>query len=806
MHLWQWLGRRDPDYAALRRAGRTAIVMPGLFALGDKAIGNPTVATFGAFGAFALLLLVDFGGPLSQRLQAEAALIAVGAVLICVATLASAEPWLAAAAMAVVGFMVLFAGAVSSTLAGAATALLIAFILPVSMPAPVSAVPGRLAGWGLAGIAALIAIAALWPAPARDHLRAAAIDACRALGGRLRTEIAFLFAGDQQLAADSDRAAAQAEEAAGSLKRTFLATPYRPSGLGTSARMITRLVAELGWLELVVIKSAHRRAGVVVSRPVIAVKAAAAATLERGAELLSAIGGNGTDLQASLTELGAALTRLEDHAAAELPAMPAVAGAAAELPAMPAVAGVLPAADGAEDGAGPETGAAGGQVDHVSMLVSALDPAFRAQEVGFAVSLIGRTIRLTAAAERRSWPQRMLGRQPEGLPGTLSAAEERAAAYVEPHSVWLRNSIRGAAGLGLAVLVARLTGVQHSFWVVLGTLSVLRSNALNTGQDSLRALAGTVAGLIVGSGLLAVIGTRMTALWIVLPIAVLLAGVAPAAISFAAGQAAFTLTLVILFNLIQPAGWRVGLLRLEDIALGCAVSVVVGLLFWPRGASSALMKALSDAYTDSAAYLVSAVEFGTLRCSSQGPAPALPVAQASRAAAADRRLDDAFRAYLAERGPKPVPLADMAGLVSEVGGVRLAAGAVLDLWRGDQTKATADRSAACGEIAQSLTRVSSWYDDLASSLVSGEQPRDPLPYDQAADARLIDAVRLDLHSGDSEAAATAVRLVWTGDHLDAARRLQEAIVPAARAASERQRGRRFALASALGLAHGRPMS
>src|SRR5258708_22771096 len=157
----------------------------------------------------------------------------------------------------------------------------------------------------------------------------------------------------------------------------------------------------------------------------------------------------------------------------------------------------------------------------------------------------------------------MLGRQPEGLPGTLSAAEERAAANVEPHSGWLRNSSRGAAGLGLAVLVARLSGVQHSFWVVLGALSVLRSNALSTGQDSLRALAGTVAGLVVGSGLLAVIGTNTTALWIVLPIAVLLAGAAPAAISFAAGQAPVTLTLVILFHLIQPGGWRGGRLRLE---------------------------------------------------------------------------------------------------------------------------------------------------------------------------------------------------------------------------------------------------
>src|SRR5262245_16887746 len=482
-----------------------------------------------------------------------------------------------------------------------------------------------------------------------------------------------------------------------------------------------------------------------------------------------------------MSSLNGALADLEGHAAAELPSRSA---AGTTEPAMSA---------GAEPGA------------HVSMLVSALDPAFRAQEVGYAVTMIGRTIALTAAAERRTWLQRMLGRQPEGLAGSLSAAEERAAAHVEPHSVWLRNSIRGAAGLGLAVLVARLTGVQHSFWVVLGTLSVLRSNALSTGQDSLRALGGTVVGLLVGAGIIEAIGTNDLALWILLPIAILLAGVAPAAISFAAGQAAFTLTLVILFNLIKPAGWQVGLVRLEDIGLGCAVSIVVGLLFWPRGASAVLRRALADAYAGSAAYLAGAVEYGILRCTSQGARPVAPTEQASRAAAADRRLDDAFRAYLAEHGPKPMPLAEVTRLVIGASGVRLAAGAVIDLWRGAQTRATADRSAACTEIVQSLTRLWSWYNDLASSLVSGQPPSDPLPYDQAADARLIEAVRRDLDSGDSEAAATAVRLVWTGDHLDAARRLQEAIVPAARAASECRRGSTVTMARALGLSHGRPM-
>ena len=323
------------------------------------------------------------------------------------------------------------------------------------------------------------------------------------------------------------------------------------------------------------------------------------------------------------------------------------------------------------------------RAEPVSEFITSLDPAFRAEELSYAVSLIARTVGLTAAAERRSWRERWLGRQPAGVPGTLSAARERITSYLEPHSVWLHNSLRGAAGLGLAVLVARLTGVQHSFWVVLGALSVLRSNALNTGQDAVRAILGTVAGFIVGAALLVGIGTNTTVLWFLLPLAIFLAGVAPAVISFAGGQAAFTLTLVILFSILQPTGWRVGLVRIEDVAIGVGVSLVVGVLFWPRGAAAALRQALAEAYADGAGYLASTVRFGMSRGDPGTPALPAPAGDAARAAAASRRLDDAFRdvpGRARRRNGSRWP--DVAGLVTGVAGLRLEADAVLDLWQG----------------------------------------------------------------------------------------------------------------------------
>ena len=146
--------------SALRRAGRAAIVMPALFALGSQVIGNPTVSIFAAFGAFAMLLLVDFGGPIRAAAAGTSRARGGGRGLRLPGDprLALARGW-RQSAMAVVGFGVLFAGVVSSVLAGATVALLLAFILPVSLAGPGSSIPDRLAGWGLASAASFVAIA-----------------------------------------------------------------------------------------------------------------------------------------------------------------------------------------------------------------------------------------------------------------------------------------------------------------------------------------------------------------------------------------------------------------------------------------------------------------------------------------------------------------------------------------------------------------------------------------------------------------------------------------------------------------------
>jgi uncharacterized membrane protein YccC len=755
-----WLRARDAGLAALRRAGRSAIVMPATFALGDKVIGNPEVATLAAFGSLAMLLFTDFGGPVRERVVAHVSLVITGGVFVCLGTLASRTVWLAAAGMFVVGFAVLFAGVVSSVLAGASTSLLLSFILPVTLHGPVSSIPDRLAGWLLAGAVSLVAILVLWPAPVREPLRMPVVQACELLARSLRAEVDCVLAApgaDPQAAA---RLAADATAAVKKLRHSFFATPYRPTGLSTAARTLIRLVDELVWLNAILERmpaAANRRA---TDRAVCDVKLAAAATLEDGAALLDAAdaaAGNPAGLRRDLQRLG------EARDAMERTTMSAVSGHGRPESPVP------------------------GTADYVN----ALEPSFRAQELTFAVSAIAANIQLTVAARQRTWWQQLLGRQPAGASSALASAQERAGAYAQRHSVWLHNSVRGAIALALAVVVANLIDVQHSFWVVLGTLAVLRSSALSTGQNALRGLLGTVVGFVIGGALILAIGTNDTVLWFLLPLALLFAGMAPAVISFAAGQAGFTITLLILYNIIEPAGWKVGLIRIEDVAIGCAVSLAVGLLFWPRGATSALGDALADAYAQTARYLRSAVTYGV--ADGHGPAPGVgaPREDSLRAAAAARRLDDAFRGFLAERGTKHLPMADVTVLLTGVVILRLSADAVVDLWARDGDTPAGDRSPARHEVVAAGAQVADWYEALAQALTgSGDVPAELGP-DEAADGRLIGAVQRDLSGADGEGTSAAIKMIWTADHIDVARRLQVTIIGPAGVAAGYLRRRRF---------------
>jgi uncharacterized membrane protein YccC len=304
---------------------------------------------------------------------------------------------------------------------------------------------------------------------------------------------------------------------------------------------------------------------------------------------------------------------------------------------------------------------------------------------------------------------------------------------------------------------------------------VLRSNALGTGWSILSALAGTAVGIVFGALLVIGIGTHTSVLWGVLPVAVLLAAYAPRAISFAAGQAGFTVVLFILFNIIQPVGWRVGVVRVEDVAIGFAISLGVGLLFWPRGAAALLERALAAAYESGIEYVGA-----TARLLIDGRNPG-DVASSERAAKSDlHRLDDTFRQYLAERSARDFNVEDVAALVGGAARVRRAALSLTALAQMADANARLER---CGEnLDGELHALQSWYVTLGYALVRERSVPPPHVRDTEGIGRLLACVRDSARDGDGATVKAALVLLWASQHLDNLWRLESHLGERANAA------------------------
>ena len=622
---------------AAMRALRATIVIPALFAISFKVIGNEQMTIFATFGGFGALVMTSFGGTRRDKAIAHLGLAVAGSVALTIGTLVSGSAWLAAIVTVPVAFAIYFAGSAGPNAASGVTACLLAYILPVASVGTPGMLGWRLAGWWLASVVSTAAVLLMSPRSPGDRLRAQAASLAAALARQLG-------AANAGRATQADRQASDA--AKHELMNAFVSTPYRPIGLAAADQGLASLIHLLEWCASLVNDATDGHlelpAPAAADRELLA---ASALALRQVAAMLSG---------------GAADTDLEQIWHARL----ASARHLHDLTGEPELA------------------------------VRAADYAFHAQTIGIATSA---AVSDALIATRRARPAEVIMQGPSWLtvlPDTPSPGQAhgesgqpgptlarlripaRAAGIIATdaslRSVWFRNAARGAVALAAAVAVAKLTDVQHAFWVVLGTLSVLRTSATATGSTAMRALAGTVAGFIVGAALLLAIGTNPVALWVVFPIAVLVAAYTPGTAPFVAGQAAFTVTVVVLFNLIAPAGWKVGLLRVEDVAIGCAVSLVVGLLFWPRGISAIVGDNLADAFRSGANYLSDAASWAL---GERGHRPE----RAAEAIAAGTRLDDALRGYLTEQGSKRLAKADLWTLVMAAMRLRLTAHSLTSL-------------------------------------------------------------------------------------------------------------------------------
>ncbi|TAK70292.1 MAG: hypothetical protein EPO13_04945 [Actinomycetota bacterium] len=744
----------DPGRTVLRRALRVAVVLTAAFLLLRYGVGSTAATTFGAFSAFALLVFADFGGPLRRRFLAYAVASVVGLGVVAFGQVVSGSLPVAVIAAFGVGFVVSYSAMLRGYVAAAGPALQLGFVIPVTLQQPIAELPQFLLGWAVGSAMATVGAVVLWPVNRRSQLRRQAARACRSLATVVRARWAAAPAGT----ADRDvveEGLTELDAAVAGVDQQYAGKPFRPAGATVHERALMQLVDELHRLKTFLHWALRGRADTPAAADPPSTAADAelatdtAALLERAAASL-----DGRPELPDVAGLAAARSRHRDRTEAW-------------------VAGAM----------GPQTTTAPGAV------VDRLAAAYPLRVTSMLSTLVADRVAVS------------LGGRPmldgaDSLP--VPGAAEILRAQLSLRSPWLRNALRAGLGLALAMAVALLSGVQHGFWVVLGTLSVLRFDVLGTGRTAVQAISGTALGFGLGTLGILLVGDHDVALLIALPVTAFAAAYAPAAISFTIGQAGFTLFVIVLFGLMDyPPQLNTGVVRFVDIVLGAAVSLVVGMLLWPRGVAGQLRASMARGLRASDSYLRAAFD-GLL---GRQPSPDDDVRRTATAAVA--QATETFDLALMQRGPGLQHADDWARMATTASHVVTAA---------DLITATRQLGWAPAGVPGAAAALAAGADDVdgllqeAAAVLAGAAPPDPVdapdrtalpnraaPPDQGAvpdgasrtiRSAVVAALRDDTGAGtgDERRRARAVvgaiwardwlaHLAWLGEHCVARARL-----------------------------------
>ena len=566
---------------------RAGIAVPITALLSFAFGGNSQAPLFALVGSIALLIVTDFPGSFGPRALAYCGLGVNGVALIALGTWAAPNPWIAVPLCFAVGAMVSFLGLLSEMVAAGQRATLMTFLLPLCTP------PGpmhdRLLGWFVALLVCVPAALFVFPPRYGTELRDLAAAVCIRLAERIE--------------GSHPDSAAEVTKAMDALRTEFLGSAFRPVVLTAGSRALIRVVSNLQWLCNHV---DERTLGLLGS-----IGPASVALLRGSARVL--ISGSGTD-------------------AADLSGMAAEHRRVAYAQYGKDIRDIV---DEPDDASALELGR------------QLLNRRTMSATIGLTGSIIG----AATATDSRPISDRLLGRDlPEtGIADRVHTRRSAFASllgYLTTRSVTVLNSLRTGLALALAFGVTLVLPVQNGLWVVLGALAVLRSSASTTRTSAVRAVVGTVIGFIVGAILITVVGVNSAVLWALLPLVTFGSTYVMRVGSFTASQAMFTMQVLIVFNLMQPTGWQIGLARIEDVLLGAAVGLMVSVLLWPGGARTAVRRAFNGAIDACARYLSAGVDRVVRGASAETDEA---VAEAGRdALTAGRTHGDAIRVYLSE--------------------------------------------------------------------------------------------------------------------------------------------------------------
>jgi uncharacterized membrane protein YccC len=578
---------RDPGFSALRRAARAAIVIPLAFAFADLVLRAPQSLVFVMFGCFSLLVISDFGGFRRPRALAYLTATLVGAALVALGTLVSSSTWLPAVVMFLVGFAISFSRIYGGYVAAANLGMLLSFVIAVTIPASPDVIPARVGGWAMAGLISTAAAVALWPRFERVMTNKLAVKALVAVADLVEGMRPGAGDGDARGLKDAARAAVQ------QARQAYAVMGKRPIAPARRDRAFIQLLIEL------------ERIVDIIEHPFNESRSAVRPALPEGDQLVASV----------VAALRAGAGVLKGGARPDLPAIEV-----ARLQHRAAL-----------DRWAAEQLRSGRPIEQV---LDGLDVDDTLRVVSYVTFTLGRHSIIAAGAKLDAGD-------------TAVDALRAIRTHLGSPSTVLQGSLRVAIGLALAVFVARTLDLSHAFWVVLGTIQVLRSNALGTGRTIVSAVAGNAIGVVVGGLFALVAGNEPAVMWTAFPIAVFVAAYAATTIGFMLSQAAFTINLIIVFNLISPAGWQVGLIRIEDLLVGAAISLLVGVLLWPHGARRELARALASVFRS----LVDYLDQGFDRVLGFDPALAPDAARQVVVRARDR-ADAAFDTFITEKGDR----------------------------------------------------------------------------------------------------------------------------------------------------------